>query len=177
MSDATTPHKISSHHRAREACLYVRQSSQHQVINHTESTRRQYGLQRQAMALGWPADRIRIIDDDQGLSGEFSGNRSGFRDLMARVAAGEVGIVLSLEVSRLCRNSTDWHQLLQIAAFNDTLILDEAGVYDPGDSNDRLLLGILCWIRHKNPYVGQVVMSGSMQNLLSVKDLFQDCPT
>ena len=141
MSDATTPHKISSHHRAREACLYVRQSSQHQVINHTESIRRQYGLQRQAMALGWPADRIRIIDDDQGLSGEFSGNRSGFRDLVARVAAGEVGIVLSLEVSRLCRNSTDWHQLLQIAAFNDTLILDEAGVYDPGDSNDRLLLG------------------------------------
>ena len=83
MSDATTPHKISSHHRAREACLYVRQSSQHQVINHTESTRRQYGLQMQVMALGWPADRIRIIDDDQGLSGEFSGVESLKKDFLS----------------------------------------------------------------------------------------------
>ncbi len=151
MSDAAIPHKIAEHHRLREACLYVRQSSPHQVANHTESTRRQYGLRQRAMALGWPDDRIRTIDGDQGMSGEYSGNRSGFRDLMARVAAGEVGIVLSLEVSRLCRNGADWQQLLQIAAFNDTLILDEAGVYDPNHSNDKLLLGFLCRIGHKNP--------------------------
>ena len=141
MSDVPTSFKVAEHHRRREACLYVRQSSQKQVVNHTESTRRQYALRQRATALGWPDERIRTIDDDQGISGEYSGNRNGFRDLMDRVAAGEVGIVLSLEVSRLCRNAADWQRLLQIAAFSDTLILDEDGLYDPNDSNDRLLLG------------------------------------
>ena len=141
MSDITTSFKVADHHRQREACLYIRQSSQKQVLNHTESTRRQYGLRQRATALGWPDERIRTIDDDQGISGQYSANRSGFRDLMDRIAAGEVGIVLSLEVSRLCRNAADWQRLLQIAAFSDTLILDEDGLYDPNDSNDKLLLG------------------------------------
>ena len=141
MSDVPTSFKVAEHHRRREACLYIRQSSQKQVVNHTESTRRQYGLRQRAIALGWPDERIRTIDDDQGMSGEYSANRSGFRDLMDRVAAGDVGIVLSLEVSRLCRNAADWQRLLQIAAFSDTLILDEDGLYDPNDSNDRLLMG------------------------------------
>ena len=141
MSDVPTSFKVADHHRQREACLYVRQSSPQQVINHTESTHRQYGLRQRAIALGWPDERIHTIDDDQGKSGEHSGNRSGFRDLMDRVAAGEVGIVLSLEVSRLCRNAADWQKLLQIAAFSDTLILDEDGLYDPNDNNDKLLLG------------------------------------
>ena len=141
MSGIPTSFKVAEHHRRREACLYIRQSSQKQVVNHTESTRRQYALRQRATALGWPDERIRTIDDDQGMSGEYSGNRNGFRDLTDRVAAGEVGIVLSLEVSRLCRNAADWQRLLQIAAFSDTLILDEDGLYDPNDSNDRLLLG------------------------------------
>ena len=141
MSDIPTSFKVAEHHRQREACLYIRQSSQKQVVNHTESTRRQYGLRQRAIALGWPDERIRTVDDDQGISGEYSGNRNGFRALMDRVAAGEVGIVLSLEVSRLCRNAADWQRLLQIAAFSDTLILDEDGLYDPNDNNDRLLLG------------------------------------
>ena len=135
-------YKVTDDHRQREACLYIRQSSMHQVLEHTESARRQYGLRQRAIALGWSGERIRTIDDDQGKSGAHSANRSGFRDLMARIAAGEIGLVLSLEVSRLCRNNTDWHQLLQIAAIADTLILDEAGVYDPNDGNDRLLLGL-----------------------------------
>ncbi|MYG65772.1 MAG: recombinase family protein, partial [Gammaproteobacteria bacterium] len=135
-------HKVTDDHRRREACLYIRQSSMHQVLEHTESARRQYGLRQRAIALGWSDGHIRTIDDDQGKSGAHSANRSGFRDLMARIAAGEIGLVLSLEVSRLCRNNTDWHQLLQIAAVADTLILDEAGVYDPNDGNDRLLLGL-----------------------------------
>ena len=141
MSNIAAPSKVADHHRQREACLYIRQSSPQQVVNHTESTRRQYGLRQRAIALGWPDERIHTIDDDQGKSGEHSGNRSGFRDLMDRVAAGEVGIVLSLEVSRLCRNAADWQRLLQIAAFSDTLILDEDGLYDPNDNNDKLLLG------------------------------------
>ena len=140
MSEAAT-RKIAPHHLQREACLYVRQSSLRQVAQNTESARRQYGLSRKAMALGWPTECIRVIDDDQGKSGAYSGNRSGFRDLMARIAAGEVGIVLGLEVSRLARDNADWHQLLRIAGIADTLILDETGIYDPNDSNDRLLLG------------------------------------
>ena len=135
-------YKVTDDHRRREACLYIRQSSMHQVLVHTESARRQYGLRQRAIALGWSDERIRTIDDDQGKSGARSADRSGFRDLMARIAAGEIGLVLSLEVSRLCRNNTDWHQLLQIAAIANTLILDEAGVYDPNDGNDRLLLGV-----------------------------------
>ena len=140
MSETAT-RKIAPHHLEREACLYVRQSSLRQVAENTESARRQYGLSRKAMALGWPAECIRVIDDDQGKSGAYSGNRSGFRDLMARIAAGEVGIVLGLEVSRLARDNADWHQLLRVAGITDTLILDETGIYDPNDSNDKLLLG------------------------------------
>ena len=140
MSESTT-RKITPHHLEREACLYVRQSSLRQVAENTESARRQYGMSRKAMALGWPAECIRVIDDDQGKSGAYSANRSGFRDLMARIGAGEVGIVLGLEVSRLARDNADWHQLLRIAGITDTLILDETGIYDPNDSNDRLLLG------------------------------------
>ena len=138
----TAAHKVKSHHLAREACLYVRQSSLKQVETNTESAHRQYGLRRSAIALGWCEDHIRVIDDDQGKSGASTANRSGFRDLMARIAAKEVGIVLSLEVSRLARNNHDWSQLLQVARIADTLILDEAGVHDPGDSSDKLLLDI-----------------------------------
>ena len=141
MSEMTTSFKVAEHHRAREACLYIRQSSPQQVLHHSESAHRQYGLRQRAIALGWPEERIRTIDDDQGISGEHSGNRSGFRDLMDRIASGGVGIVLSIEVSRLCRNAADWQRLLQIAAFSDTLILDEDGLYDPNDSNDKLLMG------------------------------------
>ena len=138
----TAAHKVKPHHLAREACLYVRQSSLRQVETNTESAHRQYGLRRNAIALGWREDRIRVIDDDQGKSGASTVDRSGFRDLMARIAAGEVGIVLSLEISRLARNNHDWSQLLQVARIADTLILDEAGVHDPGDSSDKLLLNI-----------------------------------
>ena len=134
--------KIAPHHLEREACLYVRQSSLRQVVQNTESTRRQYGLSQRATALGWPAERIRVIDEDQGKSGAYSGNRSGFRDLMGSIAAGEVGIVLGLEVSRLARDNADWHQLLRIAGISNTLILDETGIYDPNDGNDKLLLGV-----------------------------------
>ena len=135
-------HKVQPRHLSRRACLYVRQSSLHQVRHHTESTRRQYDLRHRARALGWPDDCIDVIDEDQGKSGAHMGHRTGFRDLLARVAANEVGIVLSLEVSRLCRNNADWHQLLQFAALTDTLILDEADVYNPNNGNDRLLLGL-----------------------------------
>ena len=133
--------KVTASHLSREAYLYVRQSSLRQVFEHAESTRRQYALRERAVALGWPTERITVIDTDLGLSGADA-DRVGFKRLVADVGMGRAGIVLGLEVSRLARNSTDWHRLLEICALSETLILDEDGVYDPGDFNDRLLLGL-----------------------------------
>lgn len=134
--------KVTAAHLARDAFLYVRQSSLKQVVNNTESTVRQYGLRERAIALGWPADRIHVIDTDQGQSGATAADREGFQRLVTEVGMGHAGIVLGLEVSRLARNSTDWHRLLEICAMSGTLILDEDGLYDPCDFNDRLLLGL-----------------------------------
>jgi DNA invertase Pin-like site-specific DNA recombinase len=134
--------KVTAAHLARDAYLYVRQSSLKQVLNNTESTVRQYGLKERAITLGWPADRIHVIDTDQGQSGATAADREGFQRLVAEVGMGHAGIVLGLEVSRLARNSTDWHRLLEICAMSGTLILDEDGLYDPCDFNDRLLLGL-----------------------------------
>ncbi|UQA91342.1 recombinase family protein [Streptomyces halobius] len=134
--------KVTAAHLARDAYLYIRQSSLKQVLNNTESTVRQYGLKERAIALGWPADRIHVIDTDQGQSGASAADREGFQRLVTEVGMGHAGIVLGLEVSRLARNNTDWHRLLEICAMAGTLILDEDGLYDPCDFNDRLLLGL-----------------------------------
>ena len=133
--------KIRAAHLARSAYLYVRQSTLRQVLENTESTKRQYALRERAIALGWPSDRVVVIDSDLGRSGADS-DREGFARLVAAVGLGEVGVVLGLEVSRLARSSTDWHRLLEICALTDTLICDEDGLYDPGHFNDRLLLGL-----------------------------------
>ncbi len=133
--------KITAAHLKRQAYLYVRQSTLRQVLENTESTRRQYALRERAVALGWPLDRIVVIDSDLGQSGTDS-DREGFQRLVAAVGLGEVGVVLGLEVSRLARSSVDWHRLLEICALTDTLILDEDGLYDPAHFNDRLLLGL-----------------------------------
>jgi DNA invertase Pin-like site-specific DNA recombinase len=94
------------------------------------------------VVLGWPAERIEIIDCDQGQSGASTAEREGFQKLVAEVGLGKAGIVMGLEVSRLARNCADWHRLLEICALSGTLILDEDGLYDPGHFNDRLLLGL-----------------------------------
>ena len=133
--------KVTAGHLSRDAYLYVRQSTVRQVYENTESTRRQYALRERAVALGWSAERVVVIDTDLGQSGADR-DRDGFQRLVAEVGMGRAGIVLGLEVSRLARNSTDWHRLLEICALSDTLILDEDGIYDPGDFNDRLLLGL-----------------------------------
>ena len=133
--------KVTTSHLSRDAYLYVRQSSLRQVFDHGESTRRQYALRERAVALGWPTESIVVIDSDLGRSGA-DGDREGFQRLVAEVGMGRAGIVLGLEVSRLARNSTDWHRLLEICALSETLILDEDGVYDAGDFNDRLVLGL-----------------------------------
>jgi DNA invertase Pin-like site-specific DNA recombinase len=134
--------KVTASHLRRNAYLYVRQSTMRQVLENTESTQRQYGLRQRAVTLGWPLDRVIVIDSDLGVSGASATDREGFQKLVAEVGLGRAGIVLGLEVSRLARNSTDWHRLLEICALSETLILDEDGVYDPAHFNDRLLLGL-----------------------------------
>jgi DNA invertase Pin-like site-specific DNA recombinase len=134
--------KISADHLRRDAYLYVRQSTLRQVMENTTSTQRQYGLRQRAVALGWPAGQVVVIDDDLGRSGATAEGRDGFQRLVADVGMGKAGIVLGLEVSRLARNNADWHRLLEICALTQTLILDEDGLYDPRAFNDRLLLGL-----------------------------------
>ncbi len=133
--------KVTASHLQRDAYLYVRQSTLRQVFENTESTKRQYALGERAVALGWPLERVIVIDSDLGQSGASS-DREGFQKLVAAVGMGQVGVVLGLEVSRLARNNADWHRLLEISALTDTLILDEDGLYNPGHFNDRLLLGL-----------------------------------
>src|SRR6202165_3971602 len=136
------PHqKVQASHLKRNPYLYIRQSTLRQVFENTESTKGQYGLRQRAVALGWSEDRIIVIDNDLGQSGASSADREGFQRLVSEVGVGHAGIVLGLEVSRLARNSMDWHRLLEICALTDTLILDEDGIYDPAHFNDRLLLG------------------------------------
>jgi len=141
MDSSMMMQKIRTTHLQRAAYLYIRQSTIRQVFENTESTKRQYGLRERAIALGWPIDRIVIIDSDLGKSGAEA-DRAGFQRLVAEVGLGNVGIVLGLEVSRLARNSMDWHRLLELCALSGTLILDEDGIYDPSQFNDRLLLGL-----------------------------------
>lgn len=136
------PSIIQATHLARVAYVYVRQSTLRQVAQNTESTRRQYALRERAAALGWSDSQIEVIDCDQGLSGTSAADREGFQRLVTEVSMSRAGIVLGLEVSRLARNCADWHRLLEICALTRTLILDEDGLYDPTDFNDRLLLGI-----------------------------------
>lgn len=134
--------KVTAVHLSRNAYLYVRQSTLRQVLENTESTQRQYALRQRALVLGWSEDQIIVVDCDQGHSGASTSDREGFQKLVAEVGIGKAGIVMGLEVSRLARNSADWHRLLEICALSDTLILDEDGLYDPGHFNDRLLLGL-----------------------------------
>ena len=155
--------KVTTSHLNRDAYLYVRQSSLRQVFEHGESTRRQYALRERAVALGWPTESVVVIDSDLGLSGADS-DREGFKRLVAEVGMGRAGIVLGLEVSRLARNSTDWHRLLEICALSETLILDEDGVYDPGDFNDRLLLGLKGTMSEAELHMMRVRLRGGMLN-------------
>jgi DNA invertase Pin-like site-specific DNA recombinase len=138
----TASSKILDHHLQRKAIVYVRQSSLQQVLENRESTARQYALADRAGALGWPHDRIEVIDDDQGCSGQSAEGRAGFQRLLAAISLSQVGIVLGLEMSRLARSNKDWHQLLDVCAIFRTLLADQDGLYDPTLYNDRLLLGL-----------------------------------
>jgi DNA invertase Pin-like site-specific DNA recombinase len=145
MSDASAvlvSPKIGPVHLGRDAYVYVRQSTLTQLREHTESLIRQYELRERAVALGWDAHQVQVIDADLGRSGAEATAREGFKDLVADVGLGKVGIIFGIEVSRLARNNSDWYQLLDLCALTDTLIADADGVYHPADFNDRLVLGL-----------------------------------
>ncbi|WP_226900764.1 recombinase family protein, partial [Nonomuraea phyllanthi] len=124
------------------AVVYVRQSTRRQVLEHTESARVQYALVDRAVALGWAASRVKVIDADLGMSGASAQGRPGFAELVSEVGLGHVGIVLGVEVSRLARSGRDWYQLMELCALAGTLLGDSDGIYDPAQYNDRLLLGL-----------------------------------
>lgn len=156
--------KVQASHLQRDAYLYVRQSTLRQVLENTESTQRQYALRQHAVALGGPQERIMVMDSDLGQSGASMAGREGFQRLVAEVGMGRAGIVLGLEVSRLARNCTDWHRLLEICALTDTLILDEDGLYDPAHFNDRLLLGLKGTMSEAELHVLRARLRGGILN-------------
>src|SRR5271166_6436603 len=161
--DALNSHsKITPGHLKKTAYLYIRQSTLRQVFENTESTQRQYALRQRAIVLGWPAEHIEIIDCDQGQSGASTAEREGFQKLVTEVGLGKAGIVMGLEVSRLARNNSDWHRLLEICALTGTLILDEDGLYDPSQFNDRLLLGLKGTISEAELYVLRARLRGGI---------------
>ena len=134
--------KVRAHHLDRIACIYVRQSTLAQVQHHRQSTERQYGFVQRAAALGWPQNRVVVIDEDLGKSGTSAEARKGFQRLVAQVCLGQIGAVFGLEISRLARSCADWYRLLELCGVARTLIVDDDGIYDPTDFNDRLLLGL-----------------------------------
>jgi DNA invertase Pin-like site-specific DNA recombinase len=134
--------KIRDRHLDRLAIVYVRQSSPQQVLENRESRERQYALAQLAQRLGWPAERVVVIDEDQARSGRWADNRSGYQRLMTEVTLSHVGIVLGLELSRLSRSNAEWHRLIDVCGIFHTLLCDQDGVYDALDGNDRLILGM-----------------------------------
>jgi DNA invertase Pin-like site-specific DNA recombinase len=168
--------KVKPRHLKRIAYLYIRQSSLRQVFENTESTKRQYALRQHAIALGWQSDQIVVIDSDLGQSGASAADREGFQRLVAEVSLGRAGIVLGLEVSRLARNSMDWHRLLEICALSDTLILDEDGTYDPAHFNDRLLLGLKGTMSEAELHVLRARLQGGILNKARRGELFMRPP-
>jgi DNA invertase Pin-like site-specific DNA recombinase len=159
--------KVTAGHLQRQAMLYVRQSTLHQVFENTESTARQYALRERAIALGWPTEQIVVIDQDLGQSGASAADREGFQRLVAEVGLGRVGLVMGLEVSRLARSSLDWHHLLEMCAMTGSLILDEDGLYDPATFNDRLLLGLKGTMSEAELHVLRARLRGGILNKAS----------
>ncbi|AYG64094.1 recombinase family protein [Rhizobium jaguaris] len=168
--------KIATGHLARQAVVSLRQSSASQVENNRESTDRKYALSGRARELGWPAERIVVIDEDLGLSGSGSVMRSGFARLTSEVALARVGIVLGLEVSRLARNNADWHRLIELAGLTDTLIGDADGIYHPALFNDRLLLGLKGAMSEAELHVLRARLDGGIRNKAARGELRRGLP-
>ena len=163
--------KITEQHRRRRAVVYVRQSTQAQLERNHESRARQYALRERAVQLGWPAGLVSVVDEDLGRSGASTAGRLGFKELVAEVGLGHVGLILALETSRLARSSADWHQLLDLCALTATLIADADGVYSPAEFNDRLLLGLKGTMSEAELHLIRSRLQGGLRNKASRGEL------
>jgi DNA invertase Pin-like site-specific DNA recombinase/predicted DNA-binding transcriptional regulator AlpA len=172
----TDPAKIKPSHTARQAFIYVRQSSASQVEHNRESTARQYALGDRAQQLGWAKEQVTTVDDDLGLSGVSTDKRSGFARMISEVALGHVGIIFGLEVSRLARNNADWYRLLELCGLTDTLIGDNDGVYHPALFNDRLLLGLKGTMSEAELHILRARLDGGIRNKAARGELRRGLP-
>jgi len=163
--------KVTPNHLKREAVIYVRQSSIAQVRHNRESTERQYALREKAISLGWDSDKVRIIDEDLGITGSGRAQRHGFAQLVASVSLGEIGAVFGLEISRLARSSADLMKLLELCGLFDTLVIDEDGIYNLADFNDRLILGLKGTMGEAELYLLRSRMLGGKENAAAKGEL------
>ena len=168
--------KIKSTHLHRMAYVYVRQSTAAQVEFNRESTDRQYKLTQRAIGLGWSKKQVEIIDEDLAQSGASTSQRGGFTMMTSEVALGRVGLILSIEVSRVARNNTDWYRLLDLCSVTDTLIGDEDGLYHPGLFNDRLLLGLKGTMAEAELHVIRARLEGGIRNKAARGELRRGLP-
>ncbi len=173
MRDAS---KLTDSHRARLCVIYIRQSTYAQVERNRESTARQYDLAGRAAELGWPEDTVLVIDEDLGLSGSGTAQRAGFARLAAEVGLGHVGLILSLEASRLARSNADWYRLLDLCSLTGTLIADTDGIYDPADYTDRLGLGLKGTIAESELHVLRARLEGGIRNKAARGELRRALP-
>ena len=168
--------KITEQHLRRRAVVYVRQSTLTQVERNHESRARQYALRQRAIELGWPAGSVTVMDEDLGRSGASAEGRIGFKELVAEVGLGHVGLILALETSRLARSSADWHQLLDLCALTGALIADQDGIYSPGNFNDRLLLGLKGTMSEAELHLIRARLDGGLRNKAQRGELEQNLP-
>jgi len=172
----TTKGKVTSNHLSRRVCVYVRQSTASQVELNRESTQRQYALVDRAVALGWPREQVEVVDSDLGTSGAGHAQREGFTHMTAETALGNIGLILSIEVSRVARNNSDWYRLLDLCAMTDTLIGDEDGLYHPGQFNDRLLLGLKGTMAEAELHIIHARLDGGIRNKAARGELRRGLP-
>ena len=173
MTDTT---KIQPTHRQRVAIIYLRQSTRHQLEHNRESTDRQYALVDRALELGWSREQIILVDDDLGISGDGTAERSGFSNMTAKAALGQVGIILGIEVSRLARNNAEWYRLLDLCAMTNTLIGDDDGLYHPAVFNDRLLLGLKGTMSEAELHIIRARLDGGIRNKAARGELRRGLP-
>ena len=176
MTDPLRSSKLKAWHLDRSAIVYVRQSTPQQVLDHRESTARQYALADRAATLGWPREHIDVIDEDLGQSGSTVESRLGFQRLLAEVALDRVGVILGLEMSRLARSCKDWHHLLELCARFRVLLADADGLYDPTEYSDRLLLGLTGMMNEAELHVLKQRMHQGKLNKARRGELFGHAP-
>ncbi|HGH3264485.1 TPA: recombinase family protein [Legionella pneumophila] len=169
--------KINKEHLQKVALVYVRQSTQAQLVKNTQSLELQYALKDKAKAYGWTTEKTEVIDSDLGISGSAKDNREGFKDILLKVSSGEVGIVFAYDATRLSRNCGDWYSLLDICGYKNTLIGDSDGVYDPSDVNDRLLLGLKGQLAEFELKTIKSRMHAGKMNKVEKGELYLDCPS